>query len=388
MTTALVDRVRARLVAAQHEATPALVASALRTEGVVLGDAAVLELVATLRTELAGAGPLQRLLDDPDTCDVLVNGPDDVWVDRGTGLERAEVAFASDDEVRRLAQRLAAHIGRRLDDATPFVDGRLPDGIRLHAVIAPIAIRGTTISLRIPRRRSFTVDELIAAGSLHPVMAEWLRALIDARLAFVISGGTGTGKTTILATLLGLIPAHERLVIVEDAAELAPVHPHAVSLQARPANIEGAGSVSMRELVRQSLRMRPDRIVVGEVRGAEVVELLSALNTGHEGGCGTVHANSASDVPTRFEALGLTAGLDRDAVHALLGAGIDAVVHLQRDRAGRRSVQALHALQADASGRVHTIAAVDCAPGAPLLGPGAPMLLARLADRGIRLPPA
>lgn len=389
MTVSLIDRVRSRLVAAQQDATPALVAGALRSEGVVLGDSAVLDLVASLQTELAGAGPLQSLLDDPATCDVLVNGPHDVWVDRGDGLVRVDIRFRSDDEVRRLAQRLAAMIGRRLDDATPYVDGRLPDGTRLHAVIAPIATEGTVISLRVPRRRGFTLTELVDAGSVDAVTADWMRALIDARLAFIVSGGTGTGKTTVLSMLLGLVPRDERIVVVEDATELDPDHPHVVSLQARPANIEGAGAVAMRDLVRQALRMRPDRIVVGEVRGAEVVELLAALNTGHEGGCGTVHANSPADVPTRFEALGLMAGLDRDAVHALLGAGIDAVVHLRRDRSGRRRVTAIHALELDREGRVHAAAAVDaeqsrCEPSG---GPGTTTLRARIEARGVHPPP-
>lgn len=388
MSTSLIDRVRSRLVAAQQEATPALVAGALRSEGILLGDAAVLDLVASLQTELAGAGPLQPLLDDPATCDVLVNGPNDVWVDRGDGLMRVDTRFRSDDEVRRLAQRLAAMIGRRLDDATPYVDGRLPDGTRLHAVIAPIATEGTVISLRVPRRRGFTLEELVAAGSVDALIAEWLRALIDARLAFVVSGGTGTGKTTVLSMLLGMVPCDERIVVVEDATELDPDHPHVVSLQARPANIEGAGAVAMRDLVRQALRMRPDRIVVGEVRGAEVVELLAALNTGHEGGCGTVHANSPADVPTRFEALGLMAGLDRDAVHALLGAGIDAVVHLRRDRNGRRRVTAIHALTLDREGRVHAAPAVDAEQtmSEPTGGAGTATLRARIEARGIRPP--
>ena len=390
MSVSLVDRVRSRLVAAQQDATPALVASALRTEGVVLGDAAVLELVASLQTELGGAGPLQPLLDEPTTCDVLVNGPDDVWVDRGDGLARAAVRFGSDDEVRRLAQRLAAMIGRRLDDATPYVDGRLHDGTRLHAVIGPIATGGTVISLRVPRRRAFTLEELIDVGSVHPVAATWLRALVEARLAFIVSGGTGTGKSTVLSTLLGLVASDERIVIVEDATELAPDHPHVVSLQARPANIEGAGAVVMRDLVRQALRMRPDRIVVGEVRGAEVVELLAALNTGHEGGCGTVHANSPGDVPARFEALGLMAGLDRDAVHALLGAGIDAAVHLQRDRSGQRRLSAIHALELDRSGRVQAVPALDIdhATREPVPGPGISALGERISARGIAVPAA
>ena len=386
MTVPLVDRVRSRLVSTQSEATPARVASVLRTEGIVLGDAAVLDLVEALQTELSGAGPLQTLIDDPEVTDVLVNGPTSVWVDRGCGLERTSLAFGSDAEVRRLAQRLAAGIGRRLDDANPYVDGRLGDGSRLHAVIPPIATVGTVISLRIPRRRAFTLEQLVECGSVHPVAASWLRAMVQARLAFVISGGTGTGKTTMLSMLLGLVPQHERIVIVEDSTELDPDHPHVVSLQARTANIEGAGAISMRDLVRQSLRMRPDRIVVGEVRGAEVVEMLSALNTGHEGGCGTVHANTADDVPARFEALGLTAGLDRDAVHALLAAGIDSVVHVCRDASGQRRVAGIHALCIDGVGRVRAQTALELSGGRAHPGAGADAILRRIAAADVAPP--
>ena len=386
MSQPLVDRVRSRLVAGQAEATPGRVASALRAEGIVLGDEAVLSLVESLRRELIGAGPLQVLLQQPDITDVLVNGPDAVWIDRGQGLQRAAVSFASDDEVRRLAQRLASAVGRRLDDATPYVDARLADGTRLHAVIAPIAPDGTVISLRVPRRQAFTLPELIDAGSIDEFGAAWLRALVAARLAFVVSGGTGTGKTTVLSSLLGLVPHDERIVLVEDSAELLPDHPHVVRLQSRLANIEGAGAVTMRELVRQSLRMRPDRIVVGEVRGPEVVELLSALNTGHEGGCGTIHANSAEDVPARIEALGLTAGLDRSAVHALLAAGLDAVVHLRRERSGSRVVSGIYSLSRDGNGGVQAVAALRRLGDTMVIEPGLRAVTERLAQANVPAP--
>lgn len=358
MSTPLLERVRARLVAHQAEATPARVMAALRAEGLVLGDDAVLDLVASLRQDLIGAGPLEPLLRDRGVTDVLVNGPNEVWVDRGAGLVRADVRFASDADVRRLAQRLAAQAGRRLDEASPYVDARLPDGARLHCVLQPIATTSTLISLRVPRRVGFTLDDLVRAGSIDDEGARWLRAIIDARLAFLISGGTGSGKTTILSTLLALVPDDERIVIVEDSTELDPQHPHAVRLQARTSNVEGAGIVTLRDLVRQSLRMRPDRVVVGEVRGAEVVDLLAALNTGHEGGCATLHANSAADVPARLEALGLMAGLDRLAVHALVGAGIDAVVHLERGRDGVRRVGGVHVLRRDPDGFVRSAPAL------------------------------
>jgi len=358
VTAPLVDRVRSRLVALQADATPSRVVAALRAEGLVLGDDAVLDLVATLRHDLVGAGPLEPLVRDRSVTDVLVNGPSDVWVDRGEGLVRVDVRFGSEAEVRRLAQRLASLAGRRLDEASPFVDARLPDGSRLHCVLPPVATTGTVISLRVPRSVAFTLDELVAAGSLDDRSAAWLRGIVESRLAFLVSGGTGTGKTTILSTLLGLVPPNERIVIVEDSSELDPPHAHVVRLQARTPNLEGAGAVSLRDLVRQSLRMRPDRLVVGEVRGAEVVDLLAALNTGHEGGCATVHANSAADLPARLEALGLMAGLDRFAVHALVAAGIDAAVHLSRDRVGRRRLHSVHIFRRGLDGLVSSVPAL------------------------------
>lgn len=344
MTASLLERVRTRLIAGQGEATPAHVAAALREEGVLLGDSAVLELVEVLRRELLGAGRLDPLLRNPAITDVLVNAPDSVWIDEGSGLVRSDIRFTGEDEVRRLAQRLAASAGRRLDDAAPFVDARLANGARLHAVIPPLASDGTAMSIRIPRAAGFTLQDLCESGSTTQLMAELLASVIDSRLSFVISGGTGAGKTTVLGALLSRIDERERLVLVEDSAELNPACGHVVRMQARTANVEGAGVITMRDLVRQSLRMRPDRICIGEVRGAEVVELLTALNTGHEGGCGTVHANSAHDVPARLEALALMAGLDRPAVHSLICAGLDCVIHVDRMPTGQRYVQGIYAL--------------------------------------------
>lgn len=345
MAASLLDRVRTRLIAGQGEATPAHVAAALREEGVLLGDSAVLELVDVLRRELLGAGRLDPLLRNPSITDVLVNAPDSVWIDDGSGLIRSDIRFTGEDEVRRLAQRLASGAGRRLDEASPFVDARLANGARLHAVIPPLSSEGTAISIRIPRSSGFTLRELQESGSATPMMASLLADLIDARVSFVISGGTGAGKTTVLGALLSRLSEHERLILVEDSAELTPNCGHVVRMQARTANVEGVGVVSMRDLVRQSLRMRPDRICVGEVRGAEVVELLTALNTGHEGGCGTVHANSAQDVPARLEALALMAGLDRPAVHSLMCAGLDCVIHVERIAAGQRVIRGIYSLE-------------------------------------------
>ncbi|MFI1254558.1 TadA family conjugal transfer-associated ATPase [Streptomyces netropsis] len=357
MSAELLDAVRLRLAESGVEPTPARVAEALRREGRLLGDAEVLGVAARLRSELIGTGPLEPLLSAPEVTDVLVTAPDQVWVDRGAGLERADVSFPDAAAVRRLAQRLAAIAGRRLDDARPWVDARLPDGTRLHAVLPPVAVGSTCLSLRVVRRRAFALDELVAAGTVPPGGQRLLRAVVDARLSFLISGGTGSGKTTLLSTLLGLVAPDERIVLAEDSAELRPEHPHVVRLETRPANQEGTGLVTLRDLVRQALRMRPDRLVVGEVRGPEVTDLLAALNTGHEGGCGTVHANAAADVPARLEALGSTARLDRGALHSQLAAALSVVVHLARDRGGRRRIAELHVLDRDAGGFVTTVPA-------------------------------
>ncbi|AYG82050.1 Putative conjugal transfer protein [Streptomyces hundungensis] len=354
----LLDAVRQRLAESGAEPTPARVAAALRAQGRLLGDAEVLGGAEELRCELVGTGPLEPLLADPEVTDVLVSAPDRVWVDRGGGLELTGVRFADAAAVRRLAQRLAAVAGRRLDDARPWVDARLPDGTRMHAVLDPVAVGSACLSLRVVRPRAFTLAELTAAKTVPPGGERLLRALIEARVSFLVSGGTGTGKTTLLSTLLGLVGAEERIVLAEDSAELRPDHPHVVRLESRPANQEGAGLVTLRDLVRQALRMRPDRLVVGEVRGAEVTDLLGALNTGHEGGSGTVHANSAADVPARLEALGTAAGLDRAALHSQLAAALSVVVHLVRDRAGQRRIAEVRVLERDPAGLVRTVPAL------------------------------
>ena len=374
------EAVRGRLVEAGAEATPDQVAAALRAGDRVLGDADVLTLVDEVRAELVGAGPLEPLLRDPQITDVLVNGPHEVWVDAGYGLVRTDIRFADEIQLRRLAQRLAAAAGRRLDDAAPYVDARLSGGVRLHAVLPPIAVGGPFLSLRLPRRRALTLPELVAAGSMPPAGAELLAGLVAARVAFLVTGGTGTGKTTMLSSLLSLANPGERLVLVEDSAELRPAHPHVVRLEARPPNVEGAGGVRLHDLVRQALRMRPDRLVVGEVRGAEVVDLLAALNTGHEGGCATLHANAAADVPARLEALACAAGLSREAVHSQLSAALEVVIHLGRDpQSGRRRVMEVCLLHRGTTALVQAIPAFDFTPdGALTPGPGAPHLATRL----------
>jgi pilus assembly protein CpaF len=331
--------VREQLARGGAQLTPQRVAQALREHGRPVGDATVLAVHDTLRRDVHGAGLLDPLLSMPDVTDVLVNGAAQVWVDRGDGLELTGVTFADDEAVRRLAQRLAASGGRRLDDASPYVDLRLPDGTRFHAVLAPISRPGTMLSLRVPRRRVFDLDDLQAGRAISAEGARLLRRIVEHRLAFLVSGGTGSGKTTLLNALLTRCDAGERLVIVEDSSELRPDHPHVVALEARPPNIEGSGEVTLRTLVRQALRMRPDRLIVGEVRGGEVVDLLAAMNTGHEGGCGTLHANSAADVPNRIASLAMAAGLPRDAALSQLESAVDVVLHLHRPGQAARRVR-------------------------------------------------
>jgi pilus assembly protein CpaF len=351
----LLDRVRRRLAGQGAPVTAAAVATALREEGGALrGDAELLPVLRLLQSEIVGAGPLEPLLRDPAVTDVLVNGPDEVWADRGGGLERVAVRFADEAAVRRLAQRLAAPSGRRLDDAQPWVDARLAGGVRLHAVLPPVSPRGTCLSLRVARSRVFTLEELRQAGSLPYDGVDLLARLVASRAAFLVTGGTGTGKTTLLSALLSLVDPGDRVLLVEDSGELAPAHPHVVRLEARPPNLEGAGAVTVRDLVRQALRMRPDRVVIGEVRGAEVVDLLAALNTGHEGGCGTLHANSARDVPARLEALAAGVGLSRADLHSQLASSLRVAVHLARGGAGRRRLAEVGVLLRGPSGLVRS----------------------------------
>jgi pilus assembly protein CpaF len=333
---------------------------------------------------MTGAGILEPLLCADGTTDVLVTAPDAVWVDDGNGLRRSPIRFADDEAVRRLAQRLALAAGRRLDDAQPWVDGQLTGvgsgqfTVRLHAILPPVAVAGTCLSLRVLRPASQDLTALAAAGAIAPAAAALLADVIAARLAFLVSGGTGAGKTTLLAAVLGAVSPEERIVCVEDAPELAPRHPHLVKLVARNANVEGAGEVTVRQLVRQALRMRPDRIVVGEVRGAEVVDLLAALNTGHDGGAGTVHANNPAEVPARLEALAALGGLDRAALHSQLAAAVQVLLHVGRDRTGRRRLSEIAALRHTDGAGVHAVTVWHADRGVDV---GAADLQRMMADR-------
>ncbi len=332
-------------------------------EAARLGAQGVEAARRALSSEVLGVGPLESCLSDPQVTDVCVNGDGSVWVDRGRGLERATVELPDQDAARRLAVRLAGLAGRRLDESQPWVDGLLPGGVRLHAILPPLVDGGAHVSLRVPRVRADGLGHLASTGMFGPVVAQVLRGVVTGRCSFVVTGGTGSGKTTLLAAMLAEVPPAERIVLVEDVRELAVAHPHVVQLQGRGSNVEGVGSVSLVDLVRQALRMRPDRLVVGEVRGPEVREMLAALNTGHEGGCGTLHSNSPADVPARFDALGALAGLPREAVQRQLASAVEVVVHLERDAEGRRRVGSLSMLRWDGS-EVRCELALDCATGA------------------------
>ncbi|MDK1326755.1 TadA family conjugal transfer-associated ATPase [Arthrobacter sp. zg-Y1143] len=326
----LLSRVRDRILAHPEPVTGARLAEAVQASGRLLGSEGTLQAVDRVRAELQGLGPLQPLAMLPDVSDILVNGPDRVWVDAGHGLELTGVRFAADSDVLALATRLVAAGGRRLDDSCPCVDVQL-QGYRVHAVLQPVSTGSTLLSIRIHRNRAFTLAELGRGGTMDGRCEAVLREIVRRRLNFLVSGATGSGKTTLLSTLLALSGAQERLVLVEDAAELAPLHPHVVGLQSRHGNVEGSGVLEQAELVRQALRMRPDRLVVGECRGAEVRELLAALNTGHDGAGGTIHANSAADVPARLAALGALAGMTPEAVALQAAAALDVIIHLKRE---------------------------------------------------------
>lgn len=302
-----------------------------------------------LVAQAAGPGTaLAPLLRSSDVTDVLVNSTQ-VWVDRGDGLRREPVEVGSESDARRLAMHMAAACGRRLDEASPIVDGTLPDGTRLHAVLPPLSADGTLISLRTSRPRAFGLDELVRVGTVAPALAPVLRALMSRRASTLVSGSTGSGKTTLLAALLGLVSPLERIVCIEEVTELRPEHPHVVHLQERRPNVQGAGAVTLTDLVRAAVRMRPDRIVLGECRGPEVRDVLAALNTGHEGGWATVHANAVEDVPARLVSLGTLAGLSREALAAQVAAAFEAVIQVRRDAGAQRAP----AVRAGANGGSH-----------------------------------
>ncbi|MGP9838210.1 TadA family conjugal transfer-associated ATPase [Arthrobacter sp. 179] len=380
----LLEEVRRRALGGAGPLTGADLADAVRASGLVVGSSSAAQVIRLLQEDLQGLGPLQAIADEPGTTDVLVDAEGRVWRDGEEGLCRTALHFTDPERIRALAVRLAASGGRRLDGAQPFADvvvGRY----RIHAVLPPISTGGPLISVRIRPGRSAGLKALLPGGTSnpwHPV----LLAVVRARLNFLVSGGTGSGKTTLLGALLGESEPTERLLIVEDARELEPDHPHVVGLQCRTGNIEGAGAVGMTELVRQALRMRPDRLVVGECRGAEVSDFLTAMNTGHDGAGGTVHASSAAAVPARLAALAALSGMTGTALAVQTGSALDLVIHMGRI-GGRRTPLELGRLVPDGHGFL-TVSPV-LHPGTDQAlrpGPSAPWLAGLLAERSIPCP--
>jgi pilus assembly protein CpaF len=290
--------------------------------------------------ETLGLGPIEPLMQDPSVSDILVNGPQHVYVERRGKLERTKVVFRDDAHLMQVIERIVSAVGRRIDESSPMVDARLADGSRVNAIIPPLALDGPVLSIRRFSADPFKMSDLIELGSVTPAIAEFLRAAVQARLNVLVSGGTGAGKTTLLNVLSNAIPSTERIVTIEDSAELQLQQEHVVRLETRPANIEGAGAVNQRELVRNALRMRPDRIVVGEVRGAEVLDMLQAMNTGHDGSLSTVHANSARDALSRIETMILMSGISLPvrAMRDYIASALDMVVHIARLSDGTRKI--------------------------------------------------
>jgi pilus assembly protein CpaF len=304
-------------------------------------------LVGELTDDILGHGPLERLLADETVSEIMVNGPADVWIERHGMLHKTSVRFTDESHVRRVISKMVAEVGRRIDEAQPMVDARLPDGSRINAIIPPLSLSGALLTIRKFATERMDFDALVRIGTLTPETADFMRRCVEARLNILISGGTGTGKTTLLNAMSAGIPGSERIVTIEDAAELKLVQRHVLRLEQRPKNIEGEGEVAIRDLVRNSLRMRPDRIVVGEVRGAEALDMLQAMNTGHDGSLSTVHANSPRDALTRIETMVMMAGyeLPLRAIRQQVAAALDLVIQIDRLHDGSRKVMAITEVQ-------------------------------------------
>lgn len=358
-------------------------------------------LINEIGDDVLGYGPLELLLDDDTVTEIMVNGHEHIWVERFGRLSRSDTRFTSEAQLRRVIERIVSKVGRRIDESSPLVDARLADGSRVNAIIPPLAVDGSSLTIRKFAREPFTVTDLIRLGTMSIEMAQVLDACVKGQLNIIVSGGTGTGKTTLLNVLSGFIPEHERIVTIEDAVELQLQQEHVIRLESRPANIEGKGEVSIRDLVRNSLRMRPDRIVIGECRGGETLDMLQAMNTGHEGSISTVHSNSPRDAIARLETLVLMAGMDLPvrAIREQISAAIDVIVQISRMKDGSRRITHVTEVQS-MEGEIVTLqdvfvfdhhAGVD--PEGNLLGRAVatgvrPRFAERFGDLGIALDPS
>ena len=296
------------------------------------------QIIQQIGDSILGLGPLERFVRDPEITEIMVNGPHRVYVERHGKIHATDAVFRNEEELRRAIDKIVARVGRRIDESSPYVDARLADGSRVNAIIPPLAIHGSALTIRKFSADPFTSDDLVKFGTLTRDLVLFLQACVRGRMNILVSGGTGAGKTTLLNVLSGFLPDDERIITIEDSAELRLQQPHVVSLEYRPANIEGTGEVSIRDLVRNALRMRPDRIVVGEVRGGETLDMLQAMNTGHDGSISTIHANSPRDVLSRLETMALMAGMDLTirAVREQAAAALDLIVHVARLQDGTR----------------------------------------------------
>ena len=321
-----------------------VISGVLAAKDAVLSSYERARLVQEVVDEILGLGPIQGLLRDPDVTEIMVNHFDSIYVEQSGKIFQSPLRFSSEDHLRRTIERIVANVGRRIDEASPMVDARLPDGSRINAVVPPIALDGAILTIRKFATEPFTIEDLVDLQTLPQEAAEFLRSCVEAKLNILISGGTGSGKTTTLNVLSSFIPQDERVITVEDAAELQLSQPHVVRMESRPVNIEGKGLVTIRDLVRNSLRMRPDRIVVGEVRDGAALDMLQAMNTGHEGSLTTIHANSAKDALVRIENLVLMAGVEFPirAIREQIAQAIDLIIHQARLRDGSRKVTAIN----------------------------------------------
>ncbi|HEY3110858.1 MAG TPA: CpaF family protein [Chloroflexota bacterium] len=319
----------------------------LESEAVVLVRSERQRLFEQVVAEILGYGPLEPLLQDPTITEVMVNGPKSVYIERAGKIEHTDVVFQDDEHVMRIIDRIIAPLGRRCDESQPMADARLPDGSRVNAIIPPIALTGPVLTIRKFSKKPLTTEDLIRFGTVTPEAVEFLRACVNARLNCVVSGGTGSGKTTLLNVLSGFIPDDERIVTIEDAAELQLRQDHVVTLESRPANIEGRGQIAIRDLVRNALRMRPDRIVVGECRSGEALDMLQAMNTGHDGSLTTAHSNGPRDTLARLETMVLMAGMDLPlrAIREQVASAVDLIVHQERMRDGSRRITSITEVQ-------------------------------------------
>jgi pilus assembly protein CpaF len=354
--------------------------------------------------DVLGYGPLEPLLRDDSVTEVMVNGHDKIFIEREGRLERADTSFVDDAHVMRIIDKIVSQVGRRIDESSPMVDARLPDGSRVNAIIPPLALKGPTLTIRKFSRDPYTMDDLITFGSLNPQAAQFLAACVRGKLNVLISGGTGTGKTTMLNAMSAFVPGDERIVTIEDAAELQLQQDHVITLESRPPNIEGTGEVRIRELVRNALRMRPDRIIVGEVRGAETLDMLQAMNTGHEGSLTTIHANSPRDALSRLETLVLSAGVDLPlrAIREQIASAFDLLIQITRLVDGSRRlthVTEVLRMESDVITLQDLFVARPPGEGGGTAGPGSrlleplattglkPHFLDKMAANGVMLPP-